>query len=295
MLNNVLGVLGELDLNGLIANSDPTGLTTVKRTGDQVTATGQGNLLNLNVLPLGGLLSGLGGGLLANVPALPAGNLAAINLVKGSASVTLDGVSAPVYGGGGQLGNISILGTTALSLDSILPVGGQSCKIVVFGTGNSCNGVPLDSILGAIPNPLGSPGAGLITIVLSRGILTHGVNDSPTQAQASVTALAVDVQVDCSVLGTLLNGPLQGLNGIAAIQVCPGGARKDLVSLGLGHAEAAVTVNTTTSACTPIPCGVLGVQTPVNTGSNDWILAAVAVVLAGAGIGINRRRRGLPG
>jgi hypothetical protein len=305
---NKLNVIDTLQLNDILSTTAPAvGLSTLARIGDTVNAFGQGNLAHVDLLRLNNPL------LLSILQSLPgAGNLAGLNLltvdgVKGTASTTLDGVNMPVYSGGGQLVDIKILGknlsdlANGLSLDAILPPG-FSCKIMIPG-GTDCPGLPaVDTILGAVK---GTPVDGLITITLTRGILLKAANSSPVYGKSSVVTLAANVSLNCGLLPAVPNVNLP----VANISLCPaapanlsatnaaaapraiGTGVRTLVDVQLGQADSMVNLSTTPpcAASDPSCSQASGTHIP-NTGNNMLILAAFGLVLAAAGIAINRTR-----
>ena len=222
--------------------------------------------------------------------------LVAIEGVKGTAAVTLDGQNSAQQTASGSLVDVRILGKSlkdlvpGLSLDQILPPG-TNCVIRIPGGITGCPGLGALSI---IPS-LGPSLDGLVTVTLTRGTGVFDPNASATEGSASIVTLEVTANLDCTKIPALstLNqtlgalpvkislcpGPAQGSNttrGARAVAVSP-----QLLDVRLGVANAALSLTPGTIPNTPS-----SPPRPPNTGSNVWILAVLAALVAMAGVGL---------
>ena len=285
------------------------------------------DVLKLTNPILAGLINSVstaaGGSLPAN---LANTSLVSVDAIKGVAAVTANGSDPMTESYSGSLLDVSVLGQSlkaiagqagAPSLDAILPPG-SVCTIQVPGK-ITCTGLQntavetalgaLNSVLGAVPTNL----TGLITITLTRGAnSTPGLNSgTPLSGKASIVTLEVNATVDCAKVAAILPvGTLNTALNAAGISLCANAAGNNaatsntrtahatsapagsssLVDVQLGAADSALSL--TSAATLPGNCtaGSPACPLPPNTGNNMLILAAFGLILAAAGIGINRLR-----
>jgi hypothetical protein len=312
---NALGLINNLQLNDLLGTGPSTALSSTTRdlTSGVVSANGLSQLAHVDVLKLSnpllaGLLNKLTSASGGNLPDLTNTSLVSLDGVKGTATATADG-STTHETATGQLVDVHVLGQSLKALtgnlDNILPPG-TTCTIQVPGV-ITCPGLAggqaaaalsaLNTVLGNIPTSV----AGLITITLTRGANVDTAGPDLQHAAASIVTLEVNVAIDCSKVPALAT--IQSLAAqvpLVNMTLCSGGSApafartahvtsapagsSSLVDLQLGQADAAVSL-------TPAPANFSGTSTHIPaTGNNIWILAAFGLVLAAAGIAINRRR-----
>jgi LPXTG-motif cell wall-anchored protein len=327
---NALGLINNLQLNDLLSTGRcvqagldtpcSTALTSLSRdlsTG-MVTSNGLSQLAHIDVLKLTnpvlvsllGQVNSASGGQLGDLT-----NASAVSLdgVKGTATATADGTTTHETANG-KLVDLKVLGIdlaskTGLSLDKILPPG-TVCTIQVPGT-ITCPGLGADPALNAINSVLGNIPAinGLLTITLTRGANVDSAGPDLTHAAASIVTLEVNAAIDCSKVPAL--STIQSLAGsvpLVNLSLCSAAAAQgaaaprqtaratsapagstSLVDVQLGQADAAVTLTPCVTGDAVCPVAPLKARIP-NTGNNMLILAAFGLILAAAGIAINRRR-----
>jgi hypothetical protein len=311
-----LGLINNLQLNDLLATAQPTALTTTSRdlssgvvSSNALSDVAQVDVLKITNPVLVSLLTALNTASGANLDLTK--SLISLDTVKGTATATADGSSTHETANG-QLGVLKILGQdvaakAGISLDKLLPPG-TVCTIQIPGT-ITCPGLAggaAQAALNAVNTVLGNIPAlnGLLTITLTRGATVDSAGPDLQHASASIVTLEINVAINCSLVPQLstINGlasqlPLVNLtlcSGVSgnAVQNARPNARPNaapagsttLVDLQMGQADAAVALTPTSGQQSnngPVP---------PNTGNNMLILAAFGLILAAAGIGINRLR-----
>ena len=311
---SALGLINNLQLNDLLGTGPSTALTTTSRdlSAGVVSSNGLSEVDSTQVLKLTNpvlvsLLTALNASSGANLDLTK--SLVSLDVVKGTAAATADG-SSTHQTASGQLVGLKVLGQdlaakAGISLDSLLPPG-TVCTIQIPGTitcpglaGNAAQAAlnAVDAVLGNIPAL-----NGLLTITLTRGATVDSAGPDLQHAAASIVTLEVNAAINCSLVPQLstINGlasqlplvnltlcPSAGPNAAAAntrgsrATSAPAGSTS-LVDVQMGQADAAVSL--VQGAILP------GSPTPPNTGNNMLILAAFGLILAAAGIGINRLR-----
>jgi LPXTG-motif cell wall-anchored protein len=149
---------------------------------------------------------------------------------------------------------------------------------------------------------------GLLTITLTRGANVDVAGPDAQHAAASIVTLEANVAIDCSKVPAL--STIQSLAGsvpLVNLSLCSAAAQggaapgqtahatsapagsTSLADVQLGQADAAVTLTPCVTGDAVCPVTPVRARIP-NTGNNMLILAAFGLILAAAGIAINRRR-----
>jgi hypothetical protein len=208
LLRSLLGGLDGLQLNDIVGNNGANALSGLSRTDDKVTANGLGNVAHVDVVKVNDPhLKAL----LGMIGAADLTELASIDGVKGTASVTLDGVHPATQSANGSLVDIRLLGRSlsyyaalagqTVTLDDILPAG-TTCQVNIPGT-STCHGikllVPVTGKLAAVNN-LTDKLPTLLNVTLSRGLGVVDQAASTKYGRADITTLQLTTDLNCGAV-----------------------------------------------------------------------------------------------
>lgn len=316
LISQVAGILGLLDglnglqLNDIVAAGPANSSSTLQRLGS-VKAAGLSAVADVDVLKVTNpqLAS-----LLKTVTGHDVTSLAHVGVIKGSASVVLDGTNKAVQQANGQISDIRVLGFTldqltggAVNLDKLLPPG-TSCTIAVPGK-STCQGIPLNvpDVLGLVGGVTGTVtgGQSLLSINFTRGAGVLDPTANETHGSASITTLEISVDLNCGLVNDLAKS-LLGNTSISApvnmtLGVCGVGINTPTAPTGMvtgAHSgqvlyarnarlvDTALGVATATLSTTPVSTPGQPLQPPPTTGNNLLILAALGAALVAAGVGV---------
>ncbi|MGI8608292.1 MAG: hypothetical protein ACR2MY_03540 [Candidatus Dormibacteria bacterium] len=336
LIGNLTATLSGIDglqLNDIIGNNGANAVSSLKRSGSVVTASGLGEVAHVDVVKINDAqLQGILNTVAGRASAEPGNALeiASVDGVKATANVSLDGVHPATQSANGSLVDVKVLGRSLksyaatagqnVSLDDILPAG-TTCTVNIPGS-STCHGIALQ-----VPSTKGLEDAlsargvkvpTLLNVTLTRGLGVVDPSNSTKYGRADITVLQVTSDINCSALNQItsaLSGVQSslasaldlhlaacglGITPNAAPKAAPAAVGSNLLStrtaaagtgntvapahlvsasFGVAHAELGLDLlhNVTTTTAGP---------PPPNTGSDLFILAALAVAVAAAGVGL---------